>query len=204
MTKPQQVYDRHSTVGMNPVLELIRAATRHASFQPGARFKEVLNGQSVKVSSLRLQTFATHGTVCHECGFPASFFAIERDLAQAARNGGYHLNLYGVNDEGLDVLFTHDHIIARALGGKDRISNTRTCCYPCNNKKAGLEGEIAQHLRLGASFSLPSTVTAEGIGIAELLEIYRQLGPVPGSGYSLEDNFPGLSHQTFFQSRCEA
>ena len=200
MAKMQE-YDRHSKADMGMVIEMIRAVMHSPNFRPTAKIKDEINGQSVKLSSLRLQTFAAHGTACHECGIEASFFAIERDLAQAARNGGYHLNLYGIDADGQDVLFTHDHAIARALGGKDSLENTRTCCYHCNNKKAGLECEISQHVKLGATYSLPDHATSQGLCINDLLEIYRQLGPVPGSGYKLEEAFPELAEPlTFFTS----
>lgn len=194
-------YDRHSKADMHMVIEMIREVMHSPNFRPTAKIKGEINGQPVKLSSLRLQTFAAHGTVCHECGIEASFFAVERDLAQAARNGGFHINLYGIDADGQDVLFTHDHIIARALGGKDRLENTRTCCYNCNNKKAGLEGEISQHVKLGATYSLPEHASTTGLCIADLIEIYRQLGPVPGSGYKLEEVFPEFGQPlTFFTS----
>lgn len=200
MAKMQE-YDRHSTVDMSTVIEMIRAVMHSPNFRSTTKIKGEVNGTPVKLSSLRLQTFAAHGTTCAECGQEASFFAVERDLAQAARNGSFHINLYGIDSEGKDVLFTHDHVVARALGGKDRLENTRTCCYHCNNKKAGLEGEISQHLKLGATFDWPDHATTTGLFISDLLEIYQQLGPVPGSGYKLEDVFPELNQPlTFFTS----
>jgi hypothetical protein len=41
------------------------------------------------------------------------------------------------------VLFTHDHTLARGLGGADAIENTTTMCSPCNQKKSRLEGALA-------------------------------------------------------------
>ena len=196
MAKMQE-YDRHSKVEIDTVLEMIRAVMHSPDFRPSAKIKKEINGTQVKLSSLRLQSFAANGTICAECGLEASFFAIERDLAQAARNGGFHLNLYGIDNEGVDVLFTHDHILARALGGKDRLENTRTCCYHCNNKKAGLEGELAQHVKLGNLLCFPGDTP--DIRIADLLSVYQQLGPVPGSGYKVEEVFPELNEPlTFF------
>ena len=198
MAKMQE-YDRHSVVDMSMVIEMIRTVMHSPEFRTTATFKGNVNGVTVKLSSLRLQTFAAHGTTCAECGQKASFFAIERDFSQAARNGGFHLNLYGIDPEGKDVLFTHDHILARALGGKDRLNNTRTCCYHCNNKKAGLEGEISKHLKIGMVIALPDH--AEELSISGLLEIYQHLGPVPGSGYKLEEAFPEITQPlTFFTS----
>ena len=46
-----------------------------------------------------------------------------------------HFNLYGVENDKL-VLFTKDHILARACGGEDRLDNYQTMCSICNNLKA--------------------------------------------------------------------
>lgn len=137
--KPQN-YDRHSKVELEPVLEAIRnnsTPDRFNSQKPPAIF----NGIKVKVGGLRLHTFANKGVVCSACGLKATYFAIERDQAQAARNGAYHLNLYaGDGDE--RVIFTHDHTLARSLGGGDNPENATTMCSPCNGKKATIEQEL--------------------------------------------------------------
>lgn len=108
---------------MEPVLEAIRA---HLDFVQGRRTTpapgriEVL-GQSVRITSLRLQTFAAHPPVCvdPQCGCKATHFAVERSAGAngAPAEGRYHLNLYGRDARGQEVLFTHDHALARSLGG---------------------------------------------------------------------------------------
>lgn len=90
----------------------------------------------VNVSSLRLKSFLLHGIHCSCCDNQASFFAVERSFNTKAP---YHLNLYGLDKDGAEILFTHDHILARGLGGSDTIDNTRTSCGPCNWKKGQLE-----------------------------------------------------------------
>lgn len=50
-------------------------------------------------------------------------------------------DLWSVDDEGDERLFTHDHIIARSLNGKDDITNTQTMCSPCNAEKSIAERE---------------------------------------------------------------
>jgi hypothetical protein len=45
-----------------------------------------------------------------------------------------HFNLYGEQNGEL-ILMTKDHIIAKALGGKDKHSNYQTMCLTCNNLK---------------------------------------------------------------------
>jgi hypothetical protein len=78
---------------------------------------------------------------CPCCSNKGSFFAVERNTGNT---GSYHLNLYGIDENNNEVMFTHDHIIARGLGGEDNISNSRTMCGPCNWKKGRLES-ILKH-----------------------------------------------------------
>ena len=88
----------------------------------------ILN-QRVEVSSERLLTYKYKGMVCEYCGVRGAFFAVER-------NGGPpHLNLYGYNKHGYEVLLTSDHIIPRSKGGPDSISNRRCLCTICNRDR---------------------------------------------------------------------
>ena len=99
--------------------------------------RPLIHGYPVGVSSLRMKTFQQMGLSCKRCGLEASFFAVE-DFHKTVIPRP-HLNLYGVNSRGEEVLFTHDHILARGLGGKDTIDNVQTMCSPCNNKKGQSE-----------------------------------------------------------------
>ena len=99
--------------------------------------RPIFHGFLVGVSSLRMKTFEHDGLVCRACGLEAIFFAVE-DFHNA-KVPQPHLNLYGRRDDGEDVLFTHDHKLARALGGADNLSNVQTMCSPCNNKKGRSE-----------------------------------------------------------------
>jgi len=137
-----QTYDRHSTAPLETIIAEILASSHLVK----TTVKTEVNGQRVGIDSLRLRTFAHKGCKCVKCGLEAAHFAVERDLATAARGGNYHLNLWGVKD-GVEVLFTHDHILARGLGGKDRIENTQTMCCFCNWEKGEVEQLLAQQLR---------------------------------------------------------
>jgi hypothetical protein len=99
-------------------------------------------GVPCHTNGLRLFTFKAKGLTCVGCGLTATFFAVERaPQKDPGSQACYHLNLYaGVN--GQDVLFTHDHILARGLGGKDVLANTQTMCEPCNAEKAKQEVNI--------------------------------------------------------------
>lgn len=92
-------------------------------------------GQLVKLGTLRLKTFAKCGTTCSSCGLEAKYFAFERNSSHES----YHLNLWGQLPSGKEVLFTHDHILARGLGGVDSITNTTTMCQICNAEKSQME-----------------------------------------------------------------
>lgn len=131
-----QFYERHSVAPVEETLALIR---QHEADRSVKRVD--VNGLSVGVKSLRLRTFLHKGTTCVSCGLRASFFALERDRASAARNEPFHLNLYGVRDES-EVLFTHDHILARGLEGKNNLGNTQTMCFPCNQAKSVVEAKL--------------------------------------------------------------
>lgn len=95
----------------------------------------------VNINSLRLKTFFVKGYGCSCCTLNASFFAVERSLNSQTP---YHLNLYGIDKNKKEVIFTHDHILARSLGGADNLKNTRTCCGPCNWNKGFIENLIKQ------------------------------------------------------------
>lgn len=105
-----------------------------------------LNGHSVGVSSLRLRTFKQAWQsrfCCVGCGKVPTHFAVEVD-AWAPKGTKPHLNLYGEDE----TLFTHDHILARGLGGKDNISNTQLMCSPCNAEKAKGEQLLVNKLKM--------------------------------------------------------
>jgi hypothetical protein len=98
----------------------------------------------IRSRSLRLLTFgrdsqSSRGLSCRGCNLVASFFAVERFTY--GKETKPHINLYGVKEDGIEVLFTHDHILARGLGGKDRLDNTQTMCLDCNQKKGQIECE---------------------------------------------------------------
>jgi len=91
-----------------------------------------IKGYKVKISSSRYNVFKTSGLVCKECGLVSKFFAIEKDDTSI----NYHLNLYGTNEKGVEILFTKDHIVPKSKGGKNDISNYQTMCSACNLKKS--------------------------------------------------------------------
>lgn len=128
MKKLKSHYSRHSVVSIDEVLPKVSSDTKN---------KVKFNGLLVKCGSLRLRTFQSNPLECSRCHLKATHFALERPL-KAGPDESYHLNLYGSTVNG-DVLFTHDHTLARSLGGVDDLINTTTMCSPCNQAKAVTE-----------------------------------------------------------------
>ncbi|MNK79884.1 hypothetical protein D3C87_995650 [compost metagenome] len=123
--KRARTYDRAGIVPIDEVLPLIRDNSIKSV---------VLHGHKVNVTSLRLRNFAKSCT-CIACGLEATHFAVEDNTGYA-----WHLNLWA--DRGPDkkeMLFTHDHTLARALGGADDEANTTTMCAKCNHQKGRVE-----------------------------------------------------------------
>ena len=137
-----QRYLRFEVVPIGEILPDVRA-----HWNEGRARVQRPDGRWVGVSSLRMRTFAragmsAAGMKCVCCGLEATFFAVEQSPGQDS----YHLNLYGVRD-GEEILFTHDHKLARALGGADDLSNSQLMCSPCNGKKSKGEGKEVARLR---------------------------------------------------------
>lgn len=134
----RQAYIRHSTILLQQGLHAIREnITRMTARQPTERY--VFNGERVNAESLRLRTFAVHGTRCVGCGLEGAFFALEKSHGSTP---SFHMNLYALGQDQQEILMTHDHIKARCLGGKDNLTNTQTMCGPCNWAKGDIERQI--------------------------------------------------------------
>ena len=107
----------------------------------------------VNVKSLRLQTFYLKGPVCVACGRRGTHFALERAVHDK-KDKPYHLNLWATDANGDEYLMTHDHILARSLGGRDVLENTQTMCSPCNAAKAIEETRLLREQRDQEEFTL--------------------------------------------------
>jgi 5-methylcytosine-specific restriction endonuclease McrA len=86
------------------------------------------------MGSHRYELFATKGIRCVECGIEGSYFALEKDITDSTSK--FHLNLYGKDEKGDEVMITKDHILPKSKGGENRLSNYQPMCYKCNQKKA--------------------------------------------------------------------
>lgn len=113
-----------------------------------------LFGHSINVRGLKFDTFLNGPPCCSnpECRVTFSHFVVERSLGRnktpAPEHHNFHLNLYGFGARGEELRFTHDHTLARALGGADDLTNTTSMCSPCNREKSVLETQLVQQQRV--------------------------------------------------------
>jgi hypothetical protein len=114
-------------------IDEVLSQTIFVSKSKGNACKVNFDGEWINMASTRYQCFALYGTTCVNCGLEGQYFAMESQ----GNFGKYHFNLYGVDENGNEVLFTKDHIIPSCRGGKDIMSNYQPMCLTCNNEKGG-------------------------------------------------------------------
>ena len=129
-----QKFERKATFAPEEILPLIRCEKKAAD-------RYDFGCGEAHVSGLRLATFQQKGIQCVACGVKGILFALERAETSALKDPRlpYHLNLYALDENGEEVLMTHDHILSRANGGADNLSNAQPMCSPCNGGKGRLE-----------------------------------------------------------------
>lgn len=155
-------YVRLCTVDLAQTLTLLRNAIekRHR--------RSIVAGQEVNTKSLRLQTFAYKGVMCAHCGVKATYFALERDISMPA-DSRYHLNLWGIDRNGDEVLFTHDHIVPLARKGPNTLENAQPMCGPCNwAKSSKLESELEHRPASGEYVSCEGDTNPAEAGFYEV------------------------------------
>jgi len=129
-THKKHVYDRHSILPISYLSKLI-GLTKPMTLC-------TINGVLVKISSSRHEVFNQRQS-CVTCGVHGMYLAIERSWRSAKMpkhvEQTYHINMYGINNQGNEVLMTKDHIIPKSKGGRNHIDNYVTMCTKCNTKK---------------------------------------------------------------------
>jgi hypothetical protein len=106
-----QQYDRLKTLTLEEGFALIRAGEENT--------RVMIDGALVSRRSTRLLTFLTYGPKCShpDCVYVGTFFAVERNASDAGKDPvakPYHMNLWGITEDGTEVLFTHDHVRAES------------------------------------------------------------------------------------------
>ena len=81
---------------------------------------------------------------CNGCKLKASFVAYE--LQTHGKHTTY--NIYGVDSNKEEVMFTIDHILSQGEGGSRRaLSNLQVLCYQCNENKGKEESRRCEWKR---------------------------------------------------------
>ena|ERR1035437_5999552 len=98
----------------------------------GGNKKVKCNGNEywVKQNSHRYILFKEKGLTCVTCGKTANKCYLE--YTPGVEITSPHFNFYYVEKGCRDLLFTKDHIIPKALKGKDRQDNYQVMCQKCN------------------------------------------------------------------------
>lgn len=128
----KQIYERNGILDMNMVLEKIRD-NMHIKKDP---YRIDFFGDagiiSLDVASSRLRTFAAQEPVCCNCGIKAKYFAIERPVTRNDGSNQYHLNLYGIDSAGNEVMFCRVLKKSRKDGGDESSENSNIMCEKCH------------------------------------------------------------------------
>jgi 5-methylcytosine-specific restriction endonuclease McrA len=56
-------------------------------------------------------------------------------MTSLGNDRAWHLNLYAMREDGVEVLMTQDHILPSSLGGGNQSRNLQTMCHRCNERK---------------------------------------------------------------------
>lgn len=133
-------YIRKGTYSINAVLDQFIEPIhgKHKSPETEVDF----DGDRIYMDSHRYWCFKEKGIMCCECGLEGQFFAKERVNSKHRKDEErYHFNMYGLDDNGVEVLFTKDHILPVAQGGRNHISNYATMCQRCNCEKGNMNAD---------------------------------------------------------------
>lgn len=101
---------------------------------------EVFHGVEVNIGIPNLKVFKVKGVKCanyDHCGTIGHTFYLEKTPGNFSFSiyNDWHLNLYGTNKHGHEVMMTKDHIIPKSKGGPDHLDNYQPMCEACNHRK---------------------------------------------------------------------
>ena len=129
----QKGLERKEAFEVSQLLPVLKAVNDEKRIKTKKFIKKriLLNGDVVRVDSLRLKCFVYKGLKCVRCGVTEEFFAKER---QKRYKEAWHLNLYARVNDG-ERLMTMDHVIPSSKGGDNSLRNSQTLCVKCNGEK---------------------------------------------------------------------
>lgn len=98
-----------------------------------------LDGDIVRVGSMRLRLFKAKGIKCVYCGVEGKYFRkeFEKHTNNIDKTPVWHLNLYAVGFNNRQILMTKDHIVPVCQGGQATLDNLQPMCAPCNGGVKG-------------------------------------------------------------------
>jgi hypothetical protein len=144
----RQNYERKQTYTIKEVLsKQIDPLGNYKSKENEVEF----DGDLIKMDSHRYWVFKKKGTKCVSCGLKATFFAKECSRGKNNKYKSYHFNLYGINKNDEEILFTKDHIKPKSKGGIDHLDNYNTMCETCNSNKGDREYDAQINYASGTS-----------------------------------------------------
>ena len=104
-----------------------------------------IQGYKVQAKDDRYLNFIINGFRCNKCGIKGKYVNLECNSRI-----GNHLNVYGIDGSGKEVLLTKDHIYPKSKGGLDDIKNYQVLCERCNNNKKDISPiKLVEALRSG-------------------------------------------------------
>lgn len=99
----------------------------------GGKFMFRANTVSYYIKCTTTMKVIAQNPKCAICGAKATHAILCKD----EENDTYFISFY-TERNGKLVLFTKDHIVPRANGGSDKITNLQSCCEVCNRYKSDL------------------------------------------------------------------
>lgn len=93
---------------------------------------------TVNLDSLRYRVFKEHGTHCNKCKSHALFFALEQDKRNPVNQNPskFHFNLYGIDNDGKDVMFSKKKVVKGEGGVENYIVVCRHCLDEIHREEA--------------------------------------------------------------------
>ena len=143
-------FERKETYSINEVLDFIPNPKDYPKDFKLKKIKRDYDGDPIKMGSQRYYVFK-ESVCCAFCNIEGKFFAKERHLNKKGQpcSESFHMNLYAIDENGNDVLMTKDHIIPRAKGGRDVLSNYQNSCFLCNELKSAMDDDKFRDLLEG-------------------------------------------------------
>lgn len=130
-----------------------------------------LRGYKIIVDTDRYENLYYHGLKCAQCGLEAKFAAIEKNIYSKDK---FHLNVYGIDKNGKELMLTKDHIFPRILGGLDTLNNYQVLCERCNSCK-GNKTDLTADEAIARGLTTPEVAATLSSILAnrDLINVYQ-------------------------------